>query len=110
MGLPEMETEEGPVMVPGAVGSATTLTVAHALHPLGNIYEMIADKFAATPVTTPVPLTTLAIVGEPLCQVPPGVASPRVMVASLHTLPAPVTGASGLTVTTSVAVQPSGTE
>ena len=64
---------------------------------------------ANTPVTTPVPATTVAIVVPPLLQVPPVVASLRVVVAPLQTwvVPEMVTG-NGLTVTVSEDEHPVG--
>ena len=62
-----------------------------------------------TPVTTPVPATTVATAGVALLHVPPAVASANVVVKVAHTLVVPViTAGNGLTVTVAVLKQPVG--
>jgi hypothetical protein len=62
------------------------------------------DVPPATPVTTPVVDTTVAIVVVPLVQVPPLVASVNVVVSPWQTLVVPLMAVgSGFTVTTKVA-------
>jgi len=62
-----------------------------------------------TPVTTPVPATTVAIAGVALLHVPPAVASANVLVKPMHTVVVPViTAGNGLTVTVAVLKQPVG--
>ena len=66
---------------------------------------------AATPVTTPVVAPTVAVDVAPLLQVPPGVISPKVVVAPTHMLVVPVIAAGdGLTVMGRVTVQPEPSE
>lgn len=61
----------------------------------------------ATPVTTPVVKSTVAVPVALLTQVPPADASASVVVRPTHTVVVPVISAgSGLTVTTSVLKQP----
>jgi hypothetical protein len=55
-----------------------------------------------------VPETTVAIVGEPLVQVPPVVASFRVIVCPTQTVFGPVIGESGLILMLAVEVHPVG--
>ena len=70
---------------------------------------MIVGTPAATPVTTPVPLLTVANDVLLLLQVPSGVASLSAVVKPAHTLVVPVIAAgSGFTVTTLVMIQPVG--
>jgi hypothetical protein len=59
---------------------------------------MVEVRFAAFAVVTPVPATTLIMVGELLVQVPPGVGSVRVRVLCRQISPGPEMGESGLTV------------
>lgn len=66
----------------------------------------MTDVPGATPVTTPVPETTVATEDVPLDHVPPGVASLRVVDAPTQTVAVPVIGALALTVTGFVAIQP----
>lgn len=63
---------------------------------------------AATPVTTPVDGFTVAMPGEVLDHVPPGVASFKVIVLPAHTAEGPEIGCSGFTVTEVVTRQPVG--
>ena len=63
-------------------------------------------ELALTPVTTPVPATTVAMVPSALVQVPPLDASVKVIVELIHTLPGTlIVAGNGLTVTTAVVVQ-----
>ena len=64
------------------------------------------DVPPAMPETTPVPTPIVAIPGEPELHVPPPAASVSVVVLPWQTFSMPEIGASGVTVTTAVAVQP----
>ena len=62
---------------------------------------------ADTPVTIPVEVPAVAMVGDTLPQVPPPLASVSVIVAATHTVDGPLTGeGSALTVKVLVRVQP----
>ena len=61
------------------------------------------------PVTVPVLLPTIAVVGAPLLQEPPASGSVNVVVDPTHIVALPLMAdGSGFTVTTAVAVQPKG--
>ena len=68
---------------------------------------MLAVRFGATPVTIPV-LLTVAIVGEPLNHVPPGVTLLNVIGCVTHTRPGPIIGVKAPTVIVVVAKHPVG--
>ena len=71
---------------------------------------MIAAPPPGRPVTTPVPLTE-AMDGVPLNQVPPVVASVRLMADPAHTVAGPlIDEGNGLTVISSFTVQPAPNE
>jgi hypothetical protein len=55
-----------------AAGRDITVTTVETLHPVDNVYVMLATP-ALTPVTTPVAEATLAVAVEPRDQVPPPV-------------------------------------
>ena len=78
--LPTQISEEEGESAPGVTSIVTTLV---AEQPELLVYEIVTDP-AATPVTTPPPVT-VAVPGAPLLQVPPGVISARVVVAPTHT-------------------------
>jgi len=64
---------------------------------------VITDVPALTPVTTPVPATTVATAGLALLQLPPGEAFVNVVVEPTHTSNVPPMAAgNGLTVTVAV--------
>lgn len=67
--VPELpaHNDEGPVM---GAGGAFTVTVAIAMQPLGGVYVMTHVP-GAMPLTTPVPMPTLAMVGHAQLHVPP---------------------------------------
>ena len=96
-----------PVIAPG-VGS--TVNVMVVKQPDGNVYVIVAVPGAGvadTPVTTPVPIPTLAVAGALLVHVPPAVGCVRVVVSPSHTDVAPTIGAgAAVTVATTVLVQP----
>src|SRR5665647_2384158 len=89
-------------------GNGLTVTVAVTKHPVGKVYD-ITDVPPDTPVTTPVPATTVATAGVALLHVPPAVASANVVVKPTHTFVVPViTAGKGLTVTVVVTKHPVG--
>ena len=68
---------------------------------------MVALKGPTTPVTMPLELPTVAIVGALLLQTPPGVALLRGIFCPAHTVVTPVIAAGVvITVTTAQVVQP----
>ena len=76
-----------------------TVTVAVLKQPVPKVYD-ITDSPADWPVTTPDPGTTVATAGVSLLQVPPAVASLKVVVEPWHTVKVPViTAGKGLTIT-----------
>ena len=80
-------------------GKGLTVTVVVTKHPVGKVYD-ITEVPPDTPVTTPVPATTVATAGVALLHVPPAVASASVVVEAWHTVVVPVmTAGNGLTVT-----------
>jgi len=79
-----------------------TVTGAKVLHPVGKVYHMLAAP-GDTPVTMPVPAPTVAILVLPLYQVPPPVASLRVIILPAATVVGPV-GADGKGLTVIVLV------
>ena len=96
-----------PVIAPG-VGS--TVNVMVVKQPDGNVYVIVAVPgagVAETPVTIPVPIPMLAIVGSLLVHVPPAVGCVRVVVRPSQTDVAPPMGAgAAVTVATTVLVHP----
>jgi hypothetical protein len=90
-------------LLPAVVtGKAFTVTVEVAIQPVGKVYVII-DVPEDTPVTTPVPATTVATAGVALLQVPPAVASLSVVVDPAQTLVVPVIAAGNGFTTTVVA-------
>ena len=89
------------------VRNGFTVTMAVAIHPVGNVYVMVDVPVNGPPVTTPVLLTD-AITNILLLHVPPP-ASVNAVVSPTHTLSVPVIAdGNGLTVTTDVVLQPVG--
>ncbi len=98
------QTVELPVM---ADGSGFTVIIVVVIQVVGSEYVIIAVP-EATPVTTPVPETTVAILVLPLIHIPPAEPLLRVVVPPLaHMLVIPVMADGfGLTVTMIVRTQP----
>ena len=89
-------------------GEGFTVTTVVAKHPEPVRYVIVGDP-AATPLTTPEPDPTEASKGLLLLQLPPVVASDKVVLCPTHTVPVPViTPGEELTVTGIVAIQPVG--
>ena len=87
-------------------GKGLTVTLVVVIQPVGKVYEMVTVP-ADTPVTTPVPEPTVALLVLLLLQVPPVVASVNAVVKPAHTLVVPVIEAgNGFTVTVIVGVLP----
>jgi hypothetical protein len=105
-----VQTFVAPVILP-ASGSGFTVTtlVATPVHPpLVTEYEIVAVP-AATPVTIPVALPTVAFAVLDDDHIPPLVALLRVLVLPTHTLAVPVivpAAGAAFTVTTAVAIHP----
>jgi hypothetical protein len=92
-----------PVIAPGAGFTVTTVVVAH---PVDSVYEII-EVPEETPSTEPSEGLTIATEGLLLDHVPPVVPSERVVDAPVHTVAVPIiVDGSGLTVTTTVLLQP----
>jgi len=93
-----------------APGVGSTVNVMVVKQPDGNVYVIVAVPGAGvadTPVTMPVPIPMLAIVGSLLVHVPPAVGCVNVVVRPSHTDVAPTIGAgAAVTVATTVLVQP----
>ena len=99
----DWQTGALPVIVAGVVFTVTTCV---AWQPPVVILYVMDDVPAATPVTVP-SVPTVAFVGVPLIQAPPGVPSVRLVIRPAHTVGVPViVPAAALTVTTLVAEQP----
>ena len=94
--VPPVQTLKFPV-IGATVGGALTVTVifAASLQPVATIVTVsfIVAVPAATPVTTPVTLFTVATPIFRLLQAPPVVASERLVVLAMHTLVFPVIAA-----------------
>jgi hypothetical protein len=89
-----------------AAGNGFTVTTAVLIHPVGNVYVIVAVP-ATTPVTVPDDIVATAVL--PLLQAPPAVALVRDVVVPGHKAIVPVIAAgSGLTVAVTVAIQPVG--
>lgn len=86
-----VQTLAGPLIVP-AVGAAVIVTavVADAVPQLLVTVYVIVAVPADTPLTTPVALLMLAIVGELLLHVPPLVVLVSVVVAPTHAVVVPL--------------------
>ena len=85
-----------------AEGAGLTVTTV-AIQQLPGIVYVIVAVPPVTPVTTPVPVTTLAVPGAEELQVPPVTASLNEVVKPTHTLGVPrIAVGDGLTVTTAV--------
>ena len=90
--------QTGPLLLAVATGTVYTVTVAVCKQPVAKVYDMM-DVPAETPETTPRALI-VATKGDALLQVPPAVASARVVVKPAHTVNVPVIAAgNGFTVT-----------
>jgi len=75
------------------VGNGLTVTVAVAAHVVGNVYVIVAVPGAGveeTPLTSPVPATTVAIAVLLLVHTPPVGELPRAVVCPSHTVGVPV--------------------
>ena len=108
--LPELKEVVAPwhtLSVPViAGGAAFTVTVWDAAHPVGNVY-LISDvpPVMETPVTVPVVPEPATVADDvvTLLQVPPAVASDKVVVAPVQTVVVPLSTDAGLlTVTAAV--------
>ena len=87
-------------------GNGLTVTTNVAIQPVPRVY-VIVDVPDDTPVTKPVEEPTVAFAVLPLVHVPPLVASLMLVVKPAHTVAVPVMDeGSGLTVTTTVEIQP----
>ena len=86
------------------VGNALTVMFLVAVHPVGNVY-MIATEPGLTPVTTPVPVTTVAIDVLLLLQVPPPVPSLKCVVCPTQTVVVPMIDPGKLLTVTIVVVE-----
>jgi len=94
-------TDDGPLI---AVGSAFTVIGFMAAQPVGSA-KVIVPTPILIPVTTPL-LLPILIVALPVVQTPP-VPSVSVVVAPMHTLPAPlIAGGIAFTVTVVVVMHP----
>ena len=87
-----------------APGSAFTVNVKPAIHPVGVVYLIIVVP-ADNPLTSPVG-STVATEGIVLLHVPAGVASLNVIVFPAQVEEIPVIASRGLTVTIVVAIHP----
>ena len=96
--LSPLHTADGPVIT---AGNGFTVIFSLRVQPLGCVY-IISGLPAATPVTTPVLELTVARELLEDVHVPLSTASDKVMVNPGHTLPGPVTGDVGKTVTVCV--------
>jgi hypothetical protein len=85
------------------VGTVITVTVMVLVRPPISVYEIVTVP-AATPVTIPEDVPTVAIVLSLLLQVPPLAASVRAVVAPAQTVVVPVIGDAGTTFTVVTAV------
>jgi hypothetical protein len=74
------------------VDMAFTVTIAVLVHPFGAV-AIIGAVPLLTPVTTPVPVTTVATGMFPELHVAPGVVVLKIVVAPVHTDNAPVNAA-----------------
>ena len=102
--VPPAHTVSEPVI--GATGFTVMVVVIE--QPPGDVY-LITEVPGNIPVTTPEDDPIVAIVVEPLVQVPPVTASVRVIVLPWQTDDGPVMpGSSGRTVTVIVELQPVG--
>ena len=102
--LASVSVTDEPVQMPltplMADGRSLTVTMVVVMQPVGKVYVMIVVP-NATPVTTPEPATTVAIVVLSLAHVPPVEASVSDVVAPMQTLAVPVMVAgNGFTVIT----------
>jgi hypothetical protein len=87
--LAPVQTVPEPVIAPGV---ALTVTVDTAKQPVGTHWQVIFTEPAATPVTTPVEMLTVAIAGLKLVQANDGQTPllASVVVPVVHTVSVPV--------------------
>jgi multidrug efflux pump subunit AcrA (membrane-fusion protein) len=89
-----------------AGGATLTVIVRVAIQPVGKVYVIVTVP-ADTPVTTPVPATTVARVMFPLVQVPVAGLLDNVMLCKGQTTDGPeIDDGNGYTVCTRVTKQP----
>jgi hypothetical protein len=107
--VPPIDVDKVPVIDAGAAGTVVTVItvlVDDVPQRLDAVYTIVSVP-APTPVTTPVPIFTVAIDGKLVVQLPPDAVSVRVIELLTHTVVAPdiaLTAGAPFTVTVVVAV------